>query len=239
MLLEVADGDQLITAGRDCDIYDRGPLLVLRRSRSGRSQAAEAIVMDYLHTQGYPVPAIEDVSADGTEVLMERIDGPTMLEAIARRPTSLPAQARALAHLHRRLHRLAAPAYLPASPVGQGAQLVHMDLQPSNVILGSRGPVVVDWSNASAGPAAADVGAAWLSMEAARTPHAGIRMKAASMVRSYMVRLFLDHLEREPAVRYLRALLAWKASDPNTSLDEIESMWRVVEREERRQRGLE
>jgi hypothetical protein len=76
-------------------------------------------------------------------------------------------------------------------------------------------------------------------MEATRSPHAGIRMKAASIGRSYMVRLFLDHLEREPAVRYLRALLVWKTTDPNTSLDEIESMWRVVEREERRQRGLE
>lgn len=232
-------GDRIIAAGRDCDIYDRGPHLVLRRSRSGRSQILEAKVMDYLRAQGYPVPAVEGVSPDGTEMLMERAYGPTMLEVIARRPTSMPSQGRVLAHLHRRLHDLAPPNFLPRAPVGPGDQFLHLDLHPLNVILGPNGPVVIDWANASVGPAAADMAVAWLLMATAGLPHRGLRMKAAAMGRSYMVRFFLDHFDRAEVVRQLRPVVAWKAATPHMSSQEIGSMWRLVEREERRHWGLD
>jgi tRNA A-37 threonylcarbamoyl transferase component Bud32 len=49
---------------------------VLRRTRDRRSVENEARVMCFAAEHGYPVPAIEEVRADGTEIVMERIDGP-------------------------------------------------------------------------------------------------------------------------------------------------------------------
>ena len=37
---------------------------------------AEARIMEYARENGYPVPAVESVSDDGTALIMERIDGP-------------------------------------------------------------------------------------------------------------------------------------------------------------------
>ena len=51
--------------------------------------------MDYLHRCGYPVPAIEKISNDGLDLIMERIDGPTMMQAISNSPWTV----RRLAHL--------------------------------------------------------------------------------------------------------------------------------------------
>src|SRR6516164_9444873 len=86
----------LLAAGRDADIFEYGPGLVLRRSREGRSMAQEARTMAYLHEQGYPIPAVEEVSDDGSEIVMERIDGKSMVEGIGAAPWSVRRQARVL-----------------------------------------------------------------------------------------------------------------------------------------------
>lgn len=72
----------LLASGRDSEIFDHGPGLVLRRSRDRRSMEREAKVMRYVAEHGYPAPRVEEVRADGSELVMERIDGPTMLEAL-------------------------------------------------------------------------------------------------------------------------------------------------------------
>jgi Ser/Thr protein kinase RdoA (MazF antagonist) len=45
---------------------------------------------------------------------------------------------------------------VPAPRDGAGS-LVHLDLHPDNVVLTDTGPVVIDWSNATAGPSTLDV----------------------------------------------------------------------------------
>jgi len=56
---------------------------VLRRFRSGRSAEHEARVMRWLAAQGYPVPVVHE--ATGPDLVMERLHGPTMSEALRRR----------------------------------------------------------------------------------------------------------------------------------------------------------
>jgi hypothetical protein len=63
----------LVASGRDSDIFEYGPGLVLRRSRNRRSMVLEAQIMEYLRGQGYPVPAVHTISEDGTDLVMERI----------------------------------------------------------------------------------------------------------------------------------------------------------------------
>src|SRR5580704_8696061 len=80
----------LLASGRDSDIFDYGETMVLRRSRRGRSMREEARIMEYARAHGYPVPAVSEVSDDGTDLVMQRVDGPVMLAAIARRPDRPP-----------------------------------------------------------------------------------------------------------------------------------------------------
>src|SRR5256885_9035859 len=105
----VPDVGPLLASGRDADVFACGHDLVVRRSRKGRSMEREARVMSYLTGHGYPVPRVEDVRADGSELVMERIAGPTMLQVLSRQPWTLGDNAALLATLHRRLHRFRLP----------------------------------------------------------------------------------------------------------------------------------
>jgi len=100
---------RVLASGRDSDILDCGAGLVLRRSRNGRSLEVEARVMRHLIERGDPAPRVEALSADGSELIMERIDGPTMLEALTRQPWTLCRNAAVLASLHDRLHEIPGP----------------------------------------------------------------------------------------------------------------------------------
>ena len=77
----MSEPGRVLASGRDADILEYGPGKVLRRTRTGRSIEAEARIMQYVAEHGYPVPAIYDVLADGAEIVMERVDGPLMLDS--------------------------------------------------------------------------------------------------------------------------------------------------------------
>ena len=51
---------KLLASGRDGDIFEFAPGLVLRKTRDGRSIAHEARTMQYVAEHGYPVPRIEE-----------------------------------------------------------------------------------------------------------------------------------------------------------------------------------
>jgi len=164
----------LVASGRDSEIFEYGPGLVLRRSRNRRSMEKEAKVMGYVARHAYPVPRFEEISADGSELVMERIDGVTMLEALSRQPWTLRRHASVLAALHDRLHEIPGPPWLDPFLAG-GDCLVHLHLHPLNVILSPKGPVLIDWSNAARGAGPADVALTWLVMMAAEIQAEGCR----------------------------------------------------------------
>ncbi|HUA30653.1 MAG TPA: phosphotransferase [Streptosporangiaceae bacterium] len=151
---------ELIGVGRTADVYAISAARVLRRYRVPIDVRAEADVMAYLGRAGYPVPAVYD--ADGTDLVMERLDGGDMLADLARRPWRARRHGRTLAALHDRLHAIEAPPGL--RPFGTGNRVLHLDLHPANVMLTTRGPVVIDWVNARAGTPGADVAMAYLIM---------------------------------------------------------------------------
>jgi tRNA A-37 threonylcarbamoyl transferase component Bud32 len=142
----------LIASGRDADVFDRGDGTVLRRYRRRDVPAREIEVMRCARACGFPSPLI--IEASGPDLVLERIDGPTMQGALTHDVGDLERNARLLADLHHRLHMIAAPAWLPSR--GDGDRLLHLDLHPKNVILSPTGPVVIDWANAARGPAALD-----------------------------------------------------------------------------------
>jgi aminoglycoside phosphotransferase (APT) family kinase protein len=139
-----------IASGRDADVFALDEHRVLRRYRKGGDVAREAAVMAHLAEAGYPVPAV--YRASGTDLVMERIDGQTMLQALADGVAGTEEAAAVLAQLHQRLREV--PAQRRRDPADR---ILHLDLHPGNVMLGPHGPVVIDWRNSREGPPDLDV----------------------------------------------------------------------------------
>jgi aminoglycoside phosphotransferase (APT) family kinase protein len=223
----------LLASGRDADIFEYGPGLVLRRSRENRkSMLAEAKTMQYLRDRGYPVPAVEEVSEDGTELVMERVDGPSMVAAISRAPWTVRRQGRVLADLHRQLHEIPCPEFLAPAPVGGiGDRILHLDLHPLNVIISRRGPVVIDWPNARTGDPNTDIAVAWALLFAGEIPGGGLLTKALGVFRNLLVEGFLSGFDRAKVAAMLGDVVEWKARDAHMSEGEVDRMRSLVRRQ--------
>ncbi|ANP54743.1 aminoglycoside phosphotransferase (APT) family kinase protein [Streptomyces griseochromogenes] len=144
---------RLLGSGRSADVYEIDEGWVLRRDRDGWGDAAaEGAVMEHVRRHGYPVPRVRP-SGSRTDLVMERLEGPTMLGALAEGRIGAAEGGTLLAGLLRRLH--AVPGRDAAAP---DARVLHLDLHPDNVMLTSDGPRVIDWSNTEDGEPALDWG---------------------------------------------------------------------------------
>lgn len=144
---------RLLGSGRTADVYEIDEAWVLRRDREGWSDAAaEAAVMAHVRRHGYPAPAVRP-AASRTDLVMERLEGPTMLQAFAAGELDAAAAGALLARLLRELH--AVPGRSPRAP---GLRVLHLDLHPDNVILTADGPSVIDWGTAEDGDPGLDWG---------------------------------------------------------------------------------
>jgi uncharacterized protein (TIGR02172 family) len=145
----------------------------------------EARVARVIAAAGIPTPGAGDiVELDGRRgIVYERVTGVSMLDDMRRRPWLLLRHARDLAALQAQFHRLTIPdlhgyrdglvtsiqhaphlseaqrsqalALLETLP--DGTALCHGDFHPGNVLITSRGPVVIDWMTACLGSPWADV----------------------------------------------------------------------------------
>ncbi len=184
----------MIAAGRASEIVDLGNGRVLRRFKGWGDPAREAAVMEHARVHGFPVPEVFEVRDDS--LVVELVDGPTMLADLGRRPWRLGRHARTLAELHARLHEI---------PY-EGARLLHLDFHPDNVLLSRRGPVVIDWTNARAGEPGLDVALTWVI--GASIGNVGARV---------FTRLFLRHVDCGAARRALPDAVAFRLADPNVT----------------------
>jgi aminoglycoside phosphotransferase (APT) family kinase protein len=196
--------------------------------------AVEARTMSFMREQGYPVPAVEELSDDGFDMVMQRIEGVTMVDSLGKSPWTVRRQAATLADLHRRLHEIEAPEFLPDAPVGTGSKVLHMDLHPLNVMIGPKGVFVIDWPNAHRGDPDVDVGLAWILMAAGEIPGGGPKARLMGFGRSLLVNGFLNHFDRPAVSRLLRQIVEIKVQDPHMSEAEVAGMWRVVQQAEAR-----
>jgi aminoglycoside phosphotransferase (APT) family kinase protein len=220
---------ELIASGRDGDIFAFGPGLVLRKTRDGRNIEHEARIMRYAADHGYRVPVVHDVRANGAEIVMERIDGPLMAEAMLKRPWVMPRYASLLADLHDQLHRIAAPEWLRQWADG-GDQLVHLDLHPLNVLMGADGPVVIDWSNASRGDGLSDVALTYVLLTCPRVPGPRAAQIAAQPARLGIGRRFIRRYRGAALNERIAVVAELKTLDPHMGRDEITKMLQLASR---------
>jgi aminoglycoside phosphotransferase (APT) family kinase protein len=206
---------ELIASGRDGDIFALTPGTVLRRTRTGRSIAHEARVMQYAAAHGYPVPRVDDVRADGTEIVMERIDGPMMMDVMTKDPRQLLRQTGVLADLHDQLHEIPATDWLPKLDDG-GDRLLHLDLHPMNVMLAAGKPFVIDWSNAAGGDALTDVALTYVMFTCPDMPSPWIVRSAMQPFRILLGRSFARRYGR-PLLTHVAYAAQLKQLDANMS----------------------
>jgi streptomycin 6-kinase len=189
---------ELLGVGRDADVFALDHDRVLRRYRDGSDATGEADLMRYVGGLGFPVPTVYD--ADGPDLVLERLRGPTLLDALVAGSVDAATAAGWLTRLHDDLHALA--------PRGSAAdRILHLDLHPQNVMVERRGPVLIDWRNATEGPAGLDVALSALILAQVAVDPAGPHSATAA-----------DLLERFAVGRgaeWLDQAVARRGADPN------------------------
>ncbi len=198
-----------LASGREADVFAIDEHRVMRRYRHGRKVDNEVAVMAHVGALAYPVPKVYE--AEGAEMVMERLNGPTMLQAFGIGEMDLLEGGQLLAELHTRLHAL--PARLSAD---SDVRILHRDLHPDNIMLTVRGPVVIDWGNATEGPPDLDlaVSALILAEVAADAAHP---LSGAAQI---LMTGFLGHAGGDP-LRMLDRAVAMRSANPTLTAAEI------------------
>ena len=219
----------LIASGRDGDIFEFGPGLVLRKARDGRSIEHEARIMQYALDHGYPVPKIHEVRAGGSEIVMDRVDGPLMMDAMMKQPWTMLRYASMLADLHDQLHEIPAPDWV-RDGLGSGDRLVHFDLHPLNVLMSADGPVVIDWANAARDDGLNDVAASYVLLTCPQMPGPRALGIAIQPVRLLLAKYFVRRYRGREFNERIGTAAEMKTLDPNMTPDEIVTMQRLARR---------
>jgi len=186
--------------------------------------AVEARTMEHARAHGYPVPAVDEISDDGVDLVMERVDGPSMFVALSRGPWTVRDQGGVLAELHQQLHEIPAPDWVGDAPCGGGDHLLHLDLHPLNVILTANGPVVIDWPNARRGDPNTDVALTWVLLAAGGTPTGHVEGAVVRRGRALLIEGLLAPFELADVTAQLAGVVEWKVTDPHMSAAELQAM---------------
>lgn len=211
-----------IAEGRDSEIFEHGDGRVLRRAFVARDLRPEMRIMQWVRDHGYPVPEVFD-AGDGW-LVMERINGIDMLDAIPRSPAGLRAGGVQLAQLHEQLAAIAAPDWLPQGPRPAGAQIVHLDLHPMNVMITDAGPVVIDWANARRGDAATEVANTWALLHAGEVSGSWFQRTLVAVGRGMLLRTFLRQFDLSASKKAMPTLVEWRIEHGHYSASEQRKM---------------
>ncbi len=171
-----------IARGLTAEIYAWRNGFVLKLFNQGISRSTveyEAGVTRTVHGSGLPVPEVGEVVEEGGRfgIELERIEGPSMLELLAKKPWLLVRYARELAELQAEMHKKQLPglpslldrlrrkinqaaplpetirqaALIAVDDLPAGDRLCHGDFHPGNILLTEGGPVIIDWIDATSG----------------------------------------------------------------------------------------
>ncbi|MEU4273305.1 phosphotransferase [Streptomyces sp. NPDC026092] len=207
---------ELIGAGRTADVFALDEDRVVRRYRDGEDATGEAAVMAYVAEHGYPVPAVWPGAGAG-ELVLQRLSGPTMREALVAGTLSGDQAGELPADLLVRLHAIP-----PRAGADPAHRIVHLDLHPENVCLTPDGPVVIDWSTAQEGPPGLDT-----AMAALVLAQAALTMPAAAEIARTVLPALVRQLGGTDGM-LLPEARARRAANPTLTQEEMAALDEAV-----------
>jgi hypothetical protein len=153
-------------SGASAEVFEDGPDAVLKlfRPRYGHVAESEAHRTSAVHEVGIPAPRfLQIVEVENRRgIVLERIKGRTLLEEMMAGRTDPRSAGERTAEVQVAMNEMTAD--LPRvsdvadlTGLQDGSAVTHLDLHPGNVMMSSRGPVIIDWVNAHLAPVAADV----------------------------------------------------------------------------------
>ena len=180
---------ELVGVGRTSNVYAYGEASVVKVPHEDVPTdwpLFEAQLARGVHEAGLPVPEVHDVIEDDGRfmVVFERVDGPSMWQAMLDEPTAADRLIVDLVAIQRALFEASVPANIPdfvdrlarritvvdsftaierteavglAASLPRGVALLHGDLHPGNILMGPRGPIVIDWFDVAIGHPIADI----------------------------------------------------------------------------------
>jgi uncharacterized protein (TIGR02172 family) len=145
----------------------------------------------FAHDNGIPSPVVEEIIEHNGQYgfVMERILGKNMGQTFFSKPWTTDYYARVMAELHVKVNSVDVPEsaasvrnevtwwingakMIPQSMKDAALRvmerlpdmdsLCHMDLHPMNILLSTRGPLLIDWSGGAKGDPMADVARTWI-----------------------------------------------------------------------------
>jgi thiamine kinase len=235
---------EVIARGARSEIIAWAPGKVLKLYEKGRTAAfvgGEAEATRQVRDLGIPAPEIYGtLEVDGRHgIIMERIDGPSMVDALRADGSQYGQLARILAEVQAAVHAHEVPQASPLqkelrrrinsphSPLAaelkaratvaleglpEGQALCHGDLHGMNIILSpGRGPVIIDWDSPTAGNPLADVARTLLICLASRWHVPAEQFDQAKMLTGRLAFVYLRrYFALRPVCRARRAdLRTW------------------------------
>jgi len=229
--------------GRTAKVYrwHEGTVLKLFRSSIPRSEIeAEAGATMIAHALGVGAPNVgEIVAIDGSfGLVLERVNGRSMLEQLIRRPADAEGLAMQLADLHARIHSCDAPLQMPSqmdllltkvdradiapnirfrirhalADCGLGHSLCHGDFHPANIMLNGAQHSIIDWNDACRGIPALDVARTTVVLLSAALDSPSLMTDQAQVIEDfhsvYLKRYFRKFPEMQSQYEYLLPIAA-------------------------------
>lgn len=215
----------LINVGHEWELRQYGALHVAKVAAKGADFTREAQALQILEKTQVPSPALAKVLSPSS-IVIERVDGPTMLEDVISRPWTLTRHAKNLARLHRALGSITAPDNW--EKVTEGNSLVHLDLHPGNVKLRNGKPVVINWNRASRGSPAFDAAVTYVILRTADSRIAGSRRLVVSSLRSRFAQAFIKEFGAAEVQDHITEAAELRLLDQNLPNNEREAVFALA-----------
>ncbi|EAR10640.1 aminoglycoside phosphotransferase family protein [Reinekea blandensis] len=223
----------------------------------------EAEKCEVAFKQGLPTPRVIDLTTmDGRQgIVFDECSGPTMEARLRDHPTDIDLMAKTFAQLHHQIHDCSGMG-LPTTQERTGMKISHAqildektrsalqaelsqqpgethfchgDFHPGNVLLTEKGPVLIDWVDATMGSPVADVARTLMLIRYSEIPAEPTEALAFNRMKDAFLDAYLAHytslraFPEQAMDRWLPLISAARLSENATGPDQTKAILSLVE----------
>jgi aminoglycoside phosphotransferase (APT) family kinase protein len=215
----------LINVGSEWELRHYGPDHVVRTSTQDLDLSREAEALEILASTGFPVPRLAQ-RLSTSSLVIERIDGPTMLEDLTSRPWTLSRHAKNLARLHKALGKIPAPTDWES--VSDGGSIVHLDLHPGTIKMNNGSPVVLNWNRSARGSSSFDAAVTYVILRTAESNSGRLAQLLISSLRKRFAKVFVKEFGAAEVLTEVREAAELRLLDLSLSPNEREAVFALA-----------